>query len=385
MSYKKNTIHQYIYFTMVKASDGTAITGGSPAGQRSIDGGAHAAVTGTISEIASAGGLYVLDTSAADTNGTNIGFLFTASTAIPVCVNIALDSTVDQTGDSYAVVTNGTYGNSALHTEVAKDSTVSKPGTAQTITAPYTVAQIATAIWQDATAGDFTTAHSIGKALYIDDHVPGSASGHAIVGSAMTLAASQHVIVDSGTVTTVTTVTNQLTAAQIATGVWQDATAGDFTTASSIGKALYTGNYVPGAANGLAIVGSAMALAASQHVIVDSGTVTTVTTLTNLPAITAGWLTATGIAATALNGKGDWSTTAPPAASAIADEVLDHANGVETGVTVRKALRAIGAAVAGPVTGARTGTEVFVGMDGTTTRISNVVDSSGNRTPTYTL
>ena len=32
----------------------------------------------------------------------------------------------------------------------------------------------------------------------------------------------------------------------------------------------------------------------------------TVTTLTNLPAITANWLTAAGIAASALNGKGDW-------------------------------------------------------------------------------
>ena len=58
------------------------------------------------------------------------------------------------------------------------------------------------------------------------------------------------------TVGTVTTVTNQLTAAQIATGVWQDATAGDFTVASSIGKSLYTGNNVPGAANGLFIAGS---------------------------------------------------------------------------------------------------------------------------------
>ena len=36
-------------------------------------------------------------------------------------------------------------------------------------------------------------------------------------------------------------------------------------------------------------------------------TIPTVTTLTNLPAITAGWLTAAGIAASALNGKGDWN------------------------------------------------------------------------------
>lgn len=47
-----------------------------------------------------------------------------------------------------------------------------------------------------------------------------------------------------------------------------------------------------------------VALAANQHVIVDSGTVTT---LTNLPAITAGWLTATGIAASALDNKGNWN------------------------------------------------------------------------------
>jgi len=38
-----------------------------------------------------------------------------------------------------------------------------------------------------------------------------------------------------------------------------------------------------------------------------TGTISTVTTLTNLPAITAGWLTAAGIAASALNGKGDWN------------------------------------------------------------------------------
>lgn len=56
--------------------------------------------------------------------------------------------------------------------------------------------------------------------------------------------------------TTVATVTNQLTAAQIATGVWQDSTGTDFTTASSIGKALYTGNFAPGAAGGLLISGS---------------------------------------------------------------------------------------------------------------------------------
>ena len=58
------------------------------------------------------------------------------------------------------------------------------------------------------------------------------------------------------TIPTVTTVTNQLTAAAIATGVWQDTTSGDFTTASSIGKSLYTSGVVPGAAGGLFIAGT---------------------------------------------------------------------------------------------------------------------------------
>lgn len=47
-----------------------------------------------------------------------------------------------------------------------------------------------------------------------------------------------------------------LTAAQIATGVWQDATAGDFTTAGSIGKTLYINNIAPGGSGGLLISGS---------------------------------------------------------------------------------------------------------------------------------
>lgn len=47
--------------------------------------------------------------------------------------------------------------------------------------------------------------------------------------------------ITAGTISTVTTVTNQLTAAQIATGVWTDTTAGDFTVNSSIGKSVMNG------------------------------------------------------------------------------------------------------------------------------------------------
>ena len=52
---------------------------------------------------------------------------------------------------------------------------------------------------------------------------------------------------------------------------------------------------------------TAVSLAANQHVIVDSGTVTT---LTNLPAAPQAWLTAQAIDTHALDGKGNWSTYA---------------------------------------------------------------------------
>jgi len=112
--------------------------------------------------------------------------------------------------------------------------------TVTTVTNQLTAAAIATGVWQDATSGDFTTASSIGKSLYTSGAVPGATNGLFIAGTnaatSITTGLTAHII---GTVDTVTTVTNQLTAAAIATGVWQDATAGDFTTSSSIGKSLY--------------------------------------------------------------------------------------------------------------------------------------------------
>jgi hypothetical protein len=58
---------------------------------------------------------------------------------------------------------------------------------------------------------------------------------------------------------------------------------------------------------------------------ITAGTITTTTNLTNLPSIPANWLTAAGINAGALNGKGDWllssSYTTPPTPAAIATGV----------------------------------------------------------------
>jgi hypothetical protein len=61
-------------------------------------------------------------------------------------------------------------------------------------------------------------------------------------------------------------------------------------------------------------------------------TIPTVTTLTNLPSIPANWLTAAGIAASALNGKGDWLLAAnvPANFSALLISAGGHISNVDT-------------------------------------------------------
>lgn len=94
--YRKNTSSQHLTFALVNASTGAALTGATVTGRCSIDGGSQATVTGTISELGN--GQYNLALSQADTNGNAIGFLFTATNAIPV--NIQITTTVADLTDS---------------------------------------------------------------------------------------------------------------------------------------------------------------------------------------------------------------------------------------------------------------------------------------------
>jgi hypothetical protein len=80
--YRKNVASQNLPFVLIKATDGSALTGATVTARRSIDGGAQAAATGTVSELAN--GQYNLALSQADTNGNHIGILLTATNAIPV-------------------------------------------------------------------------------------------------------------------------------------------------------------------------------------------------------------------------------------------------------------------------------------------------------------
>lgn len=80
--YVKNLANQFIGFCLVNASDGSALIGATVTAVRSVDGGAQAACTGTVSE--KGGGQYVLALSQADVNGNDISYLFTATGAVPV-------------------------------------------------------------------------------------------------------------------------------------------------------------------------------------------------------------------------------------------------------------------------------------------------------------
>jgi len=88
-------------------------------------------------------------------------------------------------------------------------------------------------------------------------------------------------------------------AAAVATAVWQDTTAGDFTTVGSIGKSLFTAGVVPGAAGGLFIAGSN---AATTFATLD---VTGATTLAAVSATTVTTSGATTLASMSVTGQLD--------------------------------------------------------------------------------
>jgi hypothetical protein len=129
-------------------------------------------------------------------------------------------------------------------------------------TTPPTAAANATAVWTDLLAGsDFSTSSSIGKLLKDDINATISSRSSHTAGDVWDVALSGHTT--AGTTGAALNAESSLTLAGIATAVWQDSTAGDFAVAGSIGKSLFTSGNVPGAASGLALVGSNMGTVSS--------------------------------------------------------------------------------------------------------------------------
>lgn len=110
---RRNVANQYLFFLLVD-STGAAVTGATVTARRGIDNAAQAACTGTVTDLGN--GQYRMNLSQADTDGNNIGYLFTAPGALPVhvaCVLTAADPT-DAAGFGLsrldaAITTRSTY------------------------------------------------------------------------------------------------------------------------------------------------------------------------------------------------------------------------------------------------------------------------------------
>lgn len=126
------------------------------------------------------------------------------------------------------------------------------------------------------------------------------------------------------------------------------------------------------------IKGATWATTDTLEAIRDRGDVAWITATSVTVSDKTGFSLANGSFVTATFGTCDFTSTMK---ASINTEVLDVVN-VDTlidGKTIVQSLIYIGAVVAGRVSGAGTGTEVFKGLDELTTRVTVTVDSSGNR------
>lgn len=90
-------------------------------------------------------------------------------------------------------------------------------------------------------------------------------------------------------------------------------------------------------------------------------------------------LTAAYNAAKTASQAGDAMALTSSERNSVAAALLDLTDGIETSLPLRGAIRACLALLAGQVTGAGSGTEVFKNPAGATSRVTITVDSSGNR------
>jgi len=93
MSFKKNTAVTGFTLGMVSATDGSAITTGTPVGYYTLDGGTQTAI-GDVTPVHEGNGQWSFDLLAAEMNGDIVGLTFTHTSAIPVYFTIKTDTSI---------------------------------------------------------------------------------------------------------------------------------------------------------------------------------------------------------------------------------------------------------------------------------------------------
>lgn len=267
---KQSTTYTRMFLLVQTADHLSGLTGATPTVTLSKAGGSFASAGGTVTEVSS--GWYKIALTTTDTNTLgDLAFHVTAASGDPT--DFVDQVTANILGDTLSVNAtqiNGVSTSSVttINANVGTTQPTNFTGTGGSALVKSDMVDIAGAAVSTSAAqigvnavnigGTAQTGRDIGASVLLSSGTGTGqlslSSGTVTVGTnndktgytastvsdktGYSLAANQHVIVDSGTVTTVT---NQLTAAQIATGVWTDTTAGDFTTALSIGKSIMNG------------------------------------------------------------------------------------------------------------------------------------------------
>lgn len=99
--YRKNVAGQHIYFCLVNATTGAAITGASVTAHRALDSASQAAATGTTTELGN--GQYRFSLSAADTDADYGSYLFTATSAVPIEKTVVFTQANPTDGDGFGL------------------------------------------------------------------------------------------------------------------------------------------------------------------------------------------------------------------------------------------------------------------------------------------
>lgn len=344
-----------VFLLVSSTDDKTAVTGVTPTVQLSKNGGAFAGATNSPSEIANGWYKVALTTTETNTDGaliiraTGTGAdewrdVHQVLTTNPADVVSIANNAITAAAIADGAIDAATFAAGAIDAAAVATSAVSEIQSglmlAASYSAPPSAAAIAAAVWDYLTSAA-TTVGSLGKR--IADNLTGDA--YARLGAP----AGASVSADIAAIQAKTT---NLPSSPAAVG-------------SAMTLATDAVNAAAVATSAVTELQAGLMLAAS-YTAPDNTSIAAIKAKTdNLPASPA-------------------ATSDIPSAAANAAALLDSADGVETGLTPRGALRLISAALAGVLSGAGGSTVTIRNVGDTKNRIQATVDSDGNRSAVTT-
>ena len=319
--FKKNVAVTGFTVGLISSTDGSDITTGTPVGYYTLDGGAQTAIA-DVTPVHEGNGQWSFDLTAGEMNGDIVGLVFTHASAITQHFTIKTVAKLTADLNDFDYTANDVTLAAATHTGavIPTVSTVTNAVVLPTIPANWiTAAGINAAALNG--KGDW----NIGKTGYtLTQAFPANFASQVISGAGAVDSLIQGILNTALTETTAGRIAGNFDTffenSDAATTKVVDDVGGagggssDWTTTERNeirGRLGITGTTAAGG-NTPTLATSAEAtapvtLAAATHTGAVIPTVTTVSNAVTLPAIPANWITAAGVNAAALNGKGDWN------------------------------------------------------------------------------